>query len=212
MDHEGVRGRFLNSDRIELDLSANAAVPVKSSDNQARQGMPDLDPVVEIGPTLDVTLYRSMGERTKLKLELPLRAAIATDLEHVHSAGWVFQPQLDLDVNRLALLSGWRLGAAAGPVFADQRYHSYCYGVDPQFAAPGRPAYQARGGYSGAQMTLSVSRRFPRFWAGAFARYDWLSGAVFADSPLVKQDHAFAAGFAVAWVFARSSTLVDSND
>ena len=212
VDHEGVRGLFLNSDRIELDVSANASVPVKSSDNQARHGMPDLDPIVELGPTLDVTLLRSLAQRTKLKLELPLRAAIATDLTHAHSAGWVFQPQLSLDVNRLELLRGWRLGAAAGPVFADQRYHSYYYGVEPQFATAQRPAYQARGGYSGAQMTLATSRRFSRFWVGAFARYDWLSGAVFEDSPLVRQNHAFAAGFALAWVFARSSVLVDADE
>ena len=124
----------------------------------------------------------------------------------------MFQPKLNLDVHRLTPLWGWRAGVSVGPVFGDHRYHAYYYGVDPAFATPQRPAYTARGGYGGTQLTLSTSRRFPRFWVGAFARYDWLGGAVFENSPLVRQDRAFAAGIAVSWVFARSSNLVEVDE
>jgi hypothetical protein len=46
------------------------------------------------------------------------------------------------------------------------------------------------------------------FWFGAFARYDEPSGAVFANSPLMRTDHSVMAGFGLAWVFAESKTLV----
>ena len=212
IDREGVRGLFFKSENVELDISLNAAIPVESEDNQARQGMPDLDPTLEIGPTLDFTLYRGANRHSALELRLPLRAVIATDFTHARSAGFVFQPQLNLDLHELTPLSGWRVGAAIGPVFGDRRHHEYFYGVEPAFATATRPAYDAKAGYGGTQLTLSTSRRFPHFWVGAFIRYDYLGGAVFRDSPLVRQDYALAGGFAVSWIFARSGKLVEADD
>ena len=124
----------------------------------------------------------------------------------------MFQPEFALDVHQLTPLSGWRVGAAAGPLFGDARYNGYYYNVAPAYATPSRPAYTAPGGYGGTQLTLSTSRRFPSFWVGAFARWDLLNGAVFEGSPLVKRQQAFSFGFAVSWVFKRSATLVEADD
>ena len=62
------------------------------------------------------------------------------------------------------------------------------------------------------QYLASFSKRFPKFWVGAFARYDNLGGATFADSPLVRQQDYVAAGVAVAWVLGESSTRVMVDD
>jgi len=56
-DRNGIRGTFFGSDRIELNLSLGASLPVSSDDNPARQGMPDLQPTVEFGPALDLNLF-----------------------------------------------------------------------------------------------------------------------------------------------------------
>lgn len=207
---EGVRGLFFESDKVELDFSANASIPVKSENNQARQGMPNLDPTLQLGPTLNFTLYHQ--DPSKLQLRLPVRAVIATDLTHAQGAGFVFEPQAVLDVNRLSFASGWRFGIAAGPMFADRRYNAYYYDVAPQFATAQRPAYQAPAGYAGAQVLLSTSRRYRDWWVGAFVRYQSLEGAVFRDSPLVKQRYAVSGGLGFAWVFARSGKLVEADE
>jgi len=207
---DGIRGLFFESDRVELDFSVNASIPVKSTENQARQGMPDLDPTFQIGPTLNFTLHRH--EMSKLQLRLPVRGVIATDFAHAQGAGVVFEPQIVLDINKLAFASGWRFGVSVGPLFADQRYHAYYYRVAPQFATPQRPAYEASAGYGGMQVLLSTSRRYRDWWVGAFVRYQSLDGAVFRDSPLVKQRYALAGGFGFAWVFARSGQLVDADE
>jgi len=207
---EGIRGLFFESDRVELDFSASASIPVKSSENQARQGMPDLDPTFQIGPTLNFTLHRH--EMSKLQLRLPVRAVVATDFTHAQGAGFVFEPRIVLDLNKLDFASGWRFGIAVGPLFADQRYNNFYYGVEPQFATPQRPAYEASAGYGGMQLLLSTSRRYRDWWVGAFVRYQSLEGAVFRDSPLVKQRYALAGGIGFAWVFARSGTLVDADE
>jgi MipA family protein len=59
---------------------------------------------------------------------------------------------------------------------------------------------------------VSMSRRFSRYWVGAFVRYANLSGAQFADSPLVRQKSVLSGGVALAWVFGQSSTMVASDE
>src|SRR5262249_13765393 len=104
------------------------------------------------------------------------------------------------------------LGWLVGPLFATRRYNDYFYTVAPQYATTGRPAYQASGGFSGTQTVISLTKRFPRYWTGAYVRYDTLSGATFADSPLVRRNSYWSAGIAVAWMIKQSSRLVEATD
>ena len=99
---------------------------------------------------------------------------------------------------------------AFGPLFADARYHSYFYGVDPAYATPSRPAYQARAGYSGSRITLRTEKQIGDLNLSVFLRLDDLHNAVFADSPLVQTRHYHLVGFTVSWIFNRSEELVYS--
>jgi outer membrane scaffolding protein for murein synthesis (MipA/OmpV family) len=208
VDRQGVRGIFFESDRVQLDFSLYGTPPVDSSKNQARQGMPDLDPTLEIGPLINVTLWRDRPAQEQLDLRLPMRYVIATDFSHAHGAGWVFNPHLALNL-RPDVGGRWNLGLTTGPIFATSKFHEYYYGVGPQFATADRPAYSARGGYSGWMGLASLSRRYGKLWIGGFARYDSLSGAVFEDSPLVRRNFSWMAGIAGAWIFAESDRKVD---
>lgn len=208
IDREKVRGLLFKTDRVELDVSLSGSVPVESADNEARQGMPDLDPTLEIGPSLNLALHRSEGNKTVLELRLPVRPVI--DI-HAEYQGYVFQPQLNLDLHDPAGYTGWNLGLLVGPVFGDGRYHHYFYGVEPEDATPARPAYTAHGGYAGSQLIGALSKRFPNYWVGGFVKWDSLHGAAFEDSPLVRDSHNFTAGFAISWIFARSKTMVQED-
>jgi MipA family protein len=211
-DRQKIRGLFFKSERVETDISLNGSVPVKSKNNRARRGMPDLDPALEVGPSLNLTLFDAADKRRTLELRLPVRAVIASDFKHVDYQGIVFQPQLNLDNRNFLGHHGLNLGLAAGPVFADRRYHQFIYGVDAAYATVERPAYKAHGGYAGTQFIAAMSRRFPQYWVGGFVKYDTLKGAAFDDSPLVKSRHGFTAGFGIAWVFAESKTKVEARD
>ena len=103
------------------------------------------------------------------------------------------------------------MGVLVGPFFGDRRYYQYFYGVDPAFATTDRPAYTASGGYGGSQAVVALSKRFPQFWVGGFVKWDTLSGAAFADSPLVKTRQSATAGFAISWIFDVSKTLVEAE-
>jgi outer membrane protein len=202
IDREGAHGKLFTSERVKLEISLAAGPPAKSDKSDARADMPNLDPTVEAGPSLQLFLARNEARDRVWSVQLPLRAAAAVDLRHVQHIGWVFAPNLNFDA--LNVRGGWDIGAAVGPIYATEDYHDYYYEVAPAFATATRPAYDARAGYSGSRLTLTASRRYPRYWVGAFARYDNLSGAVFADSPLVKKQDSFMAGVGIAWILAQS--------
>jgi outer membrane scaffolding protein for murein synthesis (MipA/OmpV family) len=201
---DGARGVLAESGRYELDISVDGAVPVESSDDGPRAGMAELDPVIEAGPTLDRKLGATgLGRWT---LRLPLRAAIATDLDSTSHEGWTFHPQLRMAAPDL--VGGWDFGFSAGPRLGSRDYHAYYYDVGVADVARGRGRYRASAGYSGLALRGSASRRFGKWWVGGFFRYDNLSGTAFEDSPLVETKHALAVGFGVSWVFRQSAARV----
>lgn len=210
-DRHGIRGSFFDSDRVDLTVSLFLSPPGGSEDIEARDGMPDLKATFEIGPQLDFTLWRSESGARFLKLRMPLRAAFTVE-GPPRDVGWLFHPNLNLDITDLPGLPAWNLGLVAGPLFANQRQNAYYYSVAQQYATPARPAYEAAAGYVGMQFLAGVSRRYQKFWVGAFVSYDNMSGAVVADSPLVLEKNNFAAGLAISWIFGESSTRVMVND
>ncbi len=211
VDRERVRGLLFRRERVELDISVNGSVPVSSKDSRARQGMPDLDPTLELGPELQVHLYYDERKHTNLDLRLPVRPVFAVNFGRFDHVGWLAHPQLNLDL-RNVLRSGWNLGLQAGWLYGDRGYHAYFYDVAPQYATADRPAYSAGGGASGRQFIAALSRRRGDVWMGAFAKVDDLRDAVFAGSPLVRRREDYTLGVALAWIFARSDKLVDVSD
>jgi hypothetical protein len=61
------------------------------------------------------------------------------------------------------------------------------------------------------QFLAALSKRYPKFWVGGFARYDTLRGAVFEDSPLVTSNRYMAAGFAISWILDESRERVATD-
>ena len=207
-DRDGFRGILFDSEKLELNISLNGSLPADSDDNPAREGMADLETTLEIGPSVDWQLWRSPDRKMKLAFRVPLRAAITLESSPQH-IGWQLWPNLKLDVTDPLGYSGWDFDIQAGPNFSDREYNAYFYSVGPADVTDFRPAYEASAGYSGAQVSMSLTRRFPRYWVGGFLRYENLSGAVFEDSPLVDRGSALSVGFALSWVFGESSKRVE---
>lgn len=210
-DREGVRGEVFNRKYAELSISAGATIPVRSDANSARRGMRDLRSTVELGPSFDLHVWRTADERMKLDIVMPVRAPLTVEASP-RSIGVVFSPRVNLDIADVGGFTGFNFGVGAGPVFADAKFHRYFYSVTASDVLAARPVYLADGGYSGAQFLMSVSKRFPKYWVGAYMRYDNLAGAAFAGSPLVRQQNYLAGGFGIAWMIGESRRLVDTRD
>jgi outer membrane scaffolding protein for murein synthesis (MipA/OmpV family) len=209
-DRNGIRSTVLNREWAEVNLSMSATPPVRSGSNRAREGMSDIKPMVEFGPSLAIHLWHGDGRRFKLDVRTPVRAAFTIE-SHPRDVGVSLSPTLNFDVAGIAGRP-WQLGMLAGPIFATRRQHDYFYGVSGSDARPDRPAFDAHGGYAGLQFLVALSRRFDKAWFGAYARYDTLRGAVFEDSPLVRRPYYVSAGFAIAWIPLQSSKMVERED
>ena len=201
IDREGGRFYFYNSEEVKVDVSLAFALQVDSEDNRARVGMTDLDNIIEIGPRIQFNLYQSEDKKLRFRFAAPLRTAYATDFSKTENIGLVFSPYLQVRYFN----SGWESAVSVGPMWANEKYHDYFYEIAPQYVTGTRAAYNAKAGYSGSRLTLTMSKRFDKLYFGLFARYDDLSGASFIDSPLIKQKDSLMVGAILSWVFKTSN-------
>jgi outer membrane scaffolding protein for murein synthesis (MipA/OmpV family) len=206
---EGARAVLVDSERVDLDLSLAVSPPLRSQDNRARAGMPDLPATLELGPNVNVVLVRGREDAFDWKLDfrLPVRGVVQLN-SSFKDAGWTASPVLNLDLK----WQGWNLGAQAGPLWASRRHHALYYEVAAPYATTARPAYAAAAGNGGWRWATAATRRLGKLWVGGYVRGDELQGAAFVDSPLVKKTHTVSFGLAFSWVFAVSDERVTADD
>ena len=194
-DRDGMRGTLFNQDRLEINLSFNLTTPVRNDPNAA--ACRTCDPRWRLGPLSICTCLAAATRSCKLDLRMPLRAAATVELIAACR-------RLDLHA---AIQSGH--GGSLGIQWLEARF------VDgpavrriadttnisirlPRNMRPRRGrSIQAEGGYAGTQMLAALSKRYPKFWMGAYMRYDTLAGAVFLDSPLVQRRSYWIGGIRV---------------
>ncbi|HEV7265589.1 MAG TPA: MipA/OmpV family protein [Falsiroseomonas sp.] len=211
-DERGVRGRLYRSTDLELTLNLNGALASNSSDG-VREGMPDLEYLGEIGPSLRWTAWRDEARRTRLSLELPLRAAFSTDLSRIRHRGFVFAPEIALE--RLGVLtSEGRARIGIGPVFASGGLMDYWYRVKPNEARPDRPAFNADGGYLGIRMQFSYRTPLTeRVWLTAGGRLENFAGATNGGSPLFRSEfNATIVGGISVTLYRTEATVASSSE
>lgn len=209
VEEQSISGQVFKTDRILLNFSFYGAVPVRSSRNSARSGMQDLDPTFELGPAVTIKLRESKEDKYKLELYFPVRAFFSTNFPSMSHEGWMFSPRINFMKDDFMPGTGINLGISAGPIFADSGYHAYFYTVEPAYATAARPAYSAGGGYSGSTLTVGLDKSYKQFVLFAFVSADFLQGASFENSPLVKRETSFMSGVSVSWIFFKSEKTVN---
>ena len=155
---DGIKGFLFESPRVRLNLSADLGIPVNSEDSDIRNGMPDLDTVVQIGPSLEIIFAGGRREPMEFRLELPVRAAIATDLKSAENIGWIAEPRITYETIR-PFREGFAYQISTGFRYATEDYHAYYYDVPVAYATAQRPAYTSDSGYSGYFLDASGCRR-----------------------------------------------------
>jgi len=200
---DGVRGFLFESPDYRLNISGGLGVPVDSGDSTARSGMPDLDTVLQIGPSFEVIFSGGRKKPHEFRLELPVRTAIATDLSSANNIGYIFEPRLSYETIR-PFKSGWAYQVRGGLRYASSEYNSFYYGVPTEFATPQRSEFNADAGYIGTFIDLMGNWRQDNLIYFAFLRYQNLSGTAIEDSDLVEETNSVAVGVGVMWIFADS--------
>ncbi len=210
---DGVRGIFWRNKRFETDISMSGNPPV-SDDNEARQGMPELDAIFEIGPALRYYLYEA-GERDSFFIQANVRAAFSIDFSDGIDSdyeGYVSDLSLVYRDSKTFREVNIRYNLSGGIQFADSDMHSYFYEVTPQYATNDLPLYNASGGYGGLQLSASLSKELnDSFTIGCYGKWVNIGGAIYEDSPLVKTNNSYVIGAMITWKIGESETLEKSN-
>ena len=165
--------------------------------------MPDLDFVLQFGPSLEFLLNDRKKDYFDARFEIPVRIAFATDLSYIDSIGYLVEPRFTFKHERSAN-TGLSHKATLGLKFASQEFNAYYYDVAPEFATPAREEYRSSAGFGGSFINYRLSYKTDGFIYWAFARYQSLRGAEFEGSPLVLQNDYYFLGVGFAWIFANS--------
>jgi hypothetical protein len=213
---EGSIARAVAIDKswYELDLSLNASFGSNSDDNLARVGMPDLDFIFELGPQLKLRLskfeFQDHG-RGELFLNLQTRAAFSTDFSGIDHRGYVFQP--DLRYRQRGWLSEkTALSISVSPTWATEKLHDYFYQVDQAFVTEQRQLFDAKGGYLGTRLLVSVSFNATeniRMFIGASTSMH--AGSANEDSPLFLEKNTYSIGLGMVWRLWESEEKVSGR-
>ncbi len=203
-DDDGIHGRIFDSERWELDISGGGSLPVNSEDNSAREGMDDLDPAFELGPSL--TYKWTLDSPHEVTTHLNTRALISVGDSGMNYEGWVFNPELRWEYQQLAPL---RWGATVEALYGNAGYHGFFHNVPAEFANAERPRYSAGAGYGGTAIAGFLRWQPKRDWKVYTAlTYHHLSGVSFADSPLFRQKYGIYLSFGVTRTLFKSRRLV----
>ncbi|HEU4373371.1 MAG TPA: MipA/OmpV family protein [Telluria sp.] len=202
-DQSGIGARLLHTDRVEFDVGFAASLPARSESVAARAGMPNLGFLGEFGPRLKIFLANPTPA-SRLRLDLPLRAVMEFR-GGVRRQGTTFEPRLVYETRENG--SPWSYDASVAAVFGDSRINRYFYEVQPQYATPGRPVYNAGAGLVLMRVALSGSYKFNddvRLFG--FVRQESYAGAANRGSPLMKKTSGTSIGAGFAWTIGRSSS------
>jgi outer membrane scaffolding protein for murein synthesis (MipA/OmpV family) len=211
------RGSFLRSDQSGTRLRASSGIVEwefsgggslsSNSQRGARAGMPKLDYLLEAGPQAKITIARPT-DTSRVLIDLPVRAAASTNFSsRFQTRGATFSPDVTLE-ERSVFGSQWNGRLSVGVEFATQGLQQFYYGVAPQFAEPGRPAYQAHGGYLSSSVSLAAFRRLRKHFNFFIALdFDAYQGAASRTSPLFRSSTGFGGAVGFAWSFKQSKTL-----
>jgi len=195
VDKDGITQNLFNNKDLTLDMSLAGTLPSDSEDNILRTGMPDLNFTFEVGPKLMYKLYDTKS--FDIFVEIATRMVFETDFTMLDTQGFVGTTEM-----RFEYESGeFELTYRSGLKFADEKYNSYFYGVDRQYATKNRNYYEASSGYSGFKNRVGVTYKKENWWYGAFCSHHSLNNTVMIDSPLVETNYAFYTGASIAYIF-----------
>ncbi len=195
VDEDGLNSKLFGVDGLRLDLSINGSLPASSESNSAREGMPDLELIGEVGPKLVYSIYK---DRVGLfEFEFPLRAVFSTDFSNINYVGITSRPQLKYRL----IYSKIQWTFKSGVIFSNQNYNSYFYEVSNEHKTESRALYKPEAGFGGFRNRASITYQKERWWFGVFISHFNLSRAVYKKSPLLETNTATYIGASAAYIF-----------
>ena len=204
--------RLLSTDRVNLSLGLSASFPESSEKLSGRTGMPDLDFLIEVGPELNIALKGGPDDFRELMLSLQFRGAVSIDGLDATGRGFVFNPKLEYLV-RDFLDPKTEVRFRVSPAWASSNYMDLFYGVDPAFATPIRPSFDAASGYLNTEFLVGLNRQISNRLEFRGSVRLWVNkGAANDGSPLYQRDYDRGIRLALYWTAWESKRRVATRN
>lgn len=208
-DDEGTRARLLSSKRHETGLSFGFNFPVNSGDNPSRQGMPNLDALISIGPRVLFRLFPG-GSNHKLNFSFATRWVFSSKFSFsdlFRAQGLSFEPRLSYwyywSEYRITFFTSF------GCEFGTSRYTGFFYNVDPLYQTPERPTHTSKAGLIESSISGGLGKRINDklflFTGVSHRNLDWAANK---NSPLVETKNNLGFIFGLVWTFLESEEEV----
>ncbi len=207
-DEEGTRAKLIDNENLELGMSGGFNFPIDSSENEAREGMPNSDAIFGIGPGL-IYRFKNNSKTYNFTLGLGLRVNYAVGyLDQIKEQGWIIEPNIRYWY-KPSVDSNWTIFSSLSYSAADKKYNKTFYQVDSEYETSKRRAYDAKAGTVDIAATLGLAYDFSKK-AGFFmgVNYSNLSTAANKRSSLVEEEHNINIIFGCSWLLYESDELV----
>ena len=197
-----MQGRFFNSDKLELNISLNGTFPSNGDDNSARSGMPELDGLIEIGPS--IKYYISHNSKKSIYLSIPLRYAITSDFRELTSRGVTLGTYISAKFKDIFSVSDY-ISISAGLRYANKQLMDYYYTVDQDYSTATRPTYYAKGGLFKYGISSGFNYNFTKdFWLYGATGYSMYYGTANEDGPLLRRKSTLTFLVSLYWNIYKS--------
>jgi len=178
---QGIRAgyRVVDTDTVDFDVRARFRFSgLEPDDSPFLEGMEERRETVEAGLGLDWAFARALGGEFELELRAFADAlGRSNGFESSMNLGWrkIFGP------GRVILIS------SVGMVYQSANQVDYYYGVRPEEARPGRPAFQGASVFN-PRASVLVAYRFSRRWSlTTLVSADFFDSEI-TSSPIVDQN------------------------
>lgn len=198
---DGARARVVNKPIVAMDVSGSGSFPIDSDDNQAREGMPALDWLGEIGPRVYVRIENS--QNLLGRAYVLVRPAFTTDFHDTRGRGLVFGVGVSLEKKNI-LNRDLTLFAKITGEWASQEYNDYFYSVPAAYQTADRSSYRARAGYLGTWNSLGMAYEFSNYILTTGVSMVSTKNSANEASPLYRSNFNLAAFVGLAWFFYHS--------
>ena len=213
----GLKLIALENRRVTVDVSISGSLNANSEDTPLRQGMPDLDYLLELGPKIDVRLWESESAAStdgvkgvgRINWSTALRLAVSTDFKSIRSRGPVLGTELRYKRDGLFGRQSF-LSASASAYVVGEKLMDYFYQVDPAFVTEQRAVFDAKAGYIGSGLTLGLGHQFNKDVSGFIGvRLALHGGAENSDSPLFEDNTNTGIFGGVSWTIKESRKTIN---
>jgi outer membrane protein len=200
----GTYARLLNNSNFEFDFSFGGAFPASSEENKAREGMEDLDWLIQFGPRLVLVVKRdpNWGE---ILIRTSFQYTLSTDGQFTEHQGYRIAPSIIMRKRNffsryLEFFTSVMLN------YGDNKLNDYFYSIDQKEITSQRKAYNAQAGFISTNFFMGLLYDFnPKTrWFGGI-EFSSFKDSVNRSSDLHRTDSNTSVFFGFSHLFYEST-------